>query len=306
MSQAAFQLLIGGGLAISVAILARGTKLLSTSGALAAALIGFAVFGIGGLGVEERAFETFRWADKLGIAFKNGLVFGGPLLAFFFSSSILSRIGRARKASQQTHYDKTSTRDAGQVLANGGLAGILAIVYSRNADWLPPRQDMLLYLGALAAVNADTWATEIGGLWQGRPFLVTNFRKVEPGVSGAVSLLGLAASLAGAFFVEGAGYLAWPARSELLLWKPDAAEILAIGWAGFVAAFGDSILGASIQAQYKCAACGSLTERRIHCGGPAILTRGHPWITNDVVNFLTSLMGIIFTSLLLSMFANPR
>jgi uncharacterized protein (TIGR00297 family) len=276
------QLAMGLALAAGFAILSRLLRFLSTSGAIAAGLLGVIVFGLG------------------------GVPFAVPLLAFFVSSSLLSKLGRARKAAQQVHYDKSSTRDAWQVLANGGVAGILVIVCALNVASLPPRNCMLLYLAALAAVNADTWATELGGLWRGRPLLVTTMRRVEGGVSGAVSALGLAGAAAGAFFVVGAGWLAWPDRSPILLWPPDGAEILAVGWAGFVAAFGDSILGASIQAQYKCAACGKVTERRSHCGGPAVLTRGHPWITNDIVNLLTSLMGVLFAGLLLSAFANPK
>jgi uncharacterized protein (TIGR00297 family) len=276
------QLLLGAVLAAVIAILSRGLKLLSPSGAIAAGILGFVVFGVG------------------------GIPFGIPLIAFFFSSSIASRIGRARKATQQLHYDKTSVRDAGQVLANGGIPGLLVILYALNLSALPPRNAMFLYLAALAAVNADTWATEIGGMWPGRPYLVSNLRRVEAGTSGAVSLAGLVASLAGAFFIVGVGWLVWPGRSPILLWRPDAAEILAIGWAGFVAAFGDSILGASVQAQYRCAACGKMTESRIHCGGPAIRKRGHRRINNDVVNFLTSLMGVLFAGALLSLFANPK
>lgn len=280
--QALSQLLIGALLAAAFAIFSRGLKLLSASGAVAAGIIGFVVFGIG------------------------GIPFAAPLLAFFFSSSLVSRLGRKRKLSQYAYYDKTSVRDAGQVLANGGIPAILVILHVLNLPFLPPRNVMLLYLAGLAAVNADTWATEIGGLYRGRPFLVTNLRRVEPGISGAVSFLGLAAALAGAFFIVGVGWLAWPVRSPMLLWHPDVAESLAVGWAGFVATFGDSILGASIQAQYRCAACGQITESKFHCGGPAILKRGKKLITNDVVNFLTSLMGVLFAGGLLSSFANPK
>jgi uncharacterized protein (TIGR00297 family) len=276
------QLAIGLGLAVTIAAFSLLFRLLTTSGAFAAGLLGFVIFGGGG------------WA------------YGVPLIAFFLSSSLLSRIGKTRKAAQRVHNDKSSTRDAGQVLANGSIAGILVIIQALDVTVAPPRNVMLLYLAALAAVNADTWATEIGGLWRGRPLLVTTLRRVEPGISGAVSPVGLLAALAGAVFIVGTGWLVWPKESPLLLWRPDAAELLAIVWAAFVAAFGDSVLGASVQAQYKCAACGTLTESRFHCGGPAILSRGHRRITNDAVNFLTSLMGVIFAAILLSTFANPR
>ena len=52
--------------------------------------------------------------------------------------------------------------------------------------------------GALAAVNADTWSTELGVLSSGRPRLITSLKPVEKGTSGGVSLVGTLAALAGA------------------------------------------------------------------------------------------------------------
>jgi uncharacterized protein (TIGR00297 family) len=275
------QLLIGVAAAGGVALFAGGLRLLSLSGALAAFVVGFLIFGFG------------------------GLPFALPLLAFFFSSSLLSRVGKSRKAKANALYDKTSTRDAGQVLANGGAAALLALVAGLNPHMPTPRWLLLLFLAALAAVNADTWATEIGGLSKTRPFLITNFRRVEPGTSGAVSWLGLFAALLGAAFVVGVGQLAWPAHSTWLFWRIDPPEMLAVAWAGFVASFADSILGASVQAQYRCTKCGGITESSNHCGQSTRLIRGWKWVTNDVVNFVTSLLGILFAWLLLTYVAYP-
>lgn len=265
-------------LAGSIAIVSGLLRLLTYSGALAAFVVGFFVFGFG------------------------GLPFAASLLAFFFSSSLLSRLGHARKAKLNALYDKTARRDAGQVLANGAVAAALAFAFAFTPA---TRQCALLYLAALAAVNADTWATEVGGLARGRPWLVTTLRRVDPGTSGAVSPLGLFAALLGALFIAGVGWLAWPSNTPQLLWKPDAPEIMTIAWAGFLAAFADSILGASLQAQYRCIRCGALTERRVHCTVAARHARGWKWITNDVVNFCASLFGALFAWLLLTLFAYP-
>jgi Predicted membrane protein len=269
-------------LVTGIVLLSFALRLLSLGGAIAAAVLGFVLFGLGG------------WE------------FGVPLLAFFLSSSLLSRMGTRRKAAFRTLYDKGDVRDAGQVLANGGVAGLLAFLFGIGHPSLPPRNLVLLAISSLAAVNADTWATEAGGLSRARPFLISTLRQVTPGTSGAVSLLGLAASLAGSFFVVGCAWAAWPSRSPVLLWRPDLAEVLSMGWAGFVAAFGDSVLGAGLQAQYRCGACGSIVESRSHCGRPAVRLRGWRWVTNDVVNFATSVMGAIFAAILLTSFANPK
>jgi uncharacterized protein (TIGR00297 family) len=271
-------LLTAGLLAGGVALVAALFRLLSFSGALAAFVVGFFVFGFG------------------------GVPFAIPLLAFFFSSSLLSRVGRARKTHLDDLTDKGSTRDVGQVLANGAIPALLAFL-----SWSTPysRTCLLLYLAALAAVNADTWATEIGSLSGRRPLSLATLKLAEPGLSGAVTLLGMVAALLGAAFIVAAGRLAWPHASLRFFLPVDQPEGLSLLWAGFTAAFADSVLGASVQAQYRCPRCGAVTEKRLHCDAPGGVTRGLPFVNNDVVNFVTSGLGVLFASILLYYFANP-
>ncbi len=264
-------LLIAAGLAGGIAALAGILRLLSFSGALAAFAVGFFVFGLG------------------------GLPFAVPLLAFFLSSSLLSYIGRRRKALLGFEA-KGARRDAVQVLANGGVPALLAIGFAVSPD---TRNIALLFLASLAAVNADTWATEIGALFPGRPRLLSSFKSVPHGTSGAVSLVGTLAALAGAAFIAWSATFAWPSRSPILLWRPDSAELITVAWAGFLAAYVDSLLGATVQEQFKCGVCGKITDRRDHCGLAAVRIRGLKWFTNDAVNLVTSLSGVLFAWLLM-------
>ena len=112
-------------------------------------------------------------------------------------------------------------------------------------------------------------------------------------------MLGIVGAMLGAAVIPLSAWLAWPPNSTSLFWSIDAAEGLTVAWAGYVAAFADSVLGASLQAQYQCSRCGAVTERREHCNRPAVLTRGFRWITNDVVNFAASVLGVLFAWLLL-------
>jgi uncharacterized membrane protein len=58
--------------------------------------------------------------------------------------------------------------------------------------------------------------------------------------------------------------------------------------------FADSLLGATVQAQYYCPTCNKPTESRAHrCGATTILVRGVPWINNDVVNIAGTLVGAL-------------
>ncbi|WP_036586443.1 DUF92 domain-containing protein, partial [Paenibacillus darwinianus] len=68
--------------------------------------------------------------------------------------------------------------------------------------------------------------------------------------------------------------------------------------AGLAGAFADSVLGATVQAMYRCRVCGSETERAAHCGPPAELVRGLRMMTNDLVNLCASVFaGLLATGL---------
>jgi uncharacterized protein (TIGR00297 family) len=157
------QLVAGGLLGILVAYVAWRANSLTNNGAVAAAILGSVIFGFGGL----------SWAVLL--------------LTFFISSSLLSHAFRRRKLDLDEKFQKGGQRDWGQVVANGGLALALVLVH---VGWPSATWVWWTYAGALAAVNADTWATELGVLNRARPRLITTWRKVERGTSGAISLRG--------------------------------------------------------------------------------------------------------------------
>ncbi len=252
-----------------VALLARAFRLLTVSGALATFVVGFVAFGLGG--------------GKFTV----------PLLTFFLTASLLSRAGRRRKAAAAARASKGATRDWAQVLANGGAATAIVLIFWQFARHWPIEQTrylLMLYLAALATVNADTWATEIGALSKTAPRLLSSWKPAPAGASGAVTPLGMAAALAGSLTVTAAGWL---------VWRLSVPEFVAVCWAGFLGSFIDSILGASIQALYRHPVTGELTERTSVEGVKTAKVRGLTWINNDVVNFLASAAGIACAWLLL-------
>ncbi len=254
------QIILGVFLAIVIAVLAWRVSALSRSGALAAVLTGGLIFGLGGL----------PWAVLL--------------LTFFISSSALSRAFKARKASLSEKFSKGSQRDWGQVLANGGVGSLLAVVYvvSHQPEWL-----WLAFTGAMAAVNADTWSTELGVLSLIPPRLITNGKQVERGTSGGITLAGTLSALAGAALVGIFAALFTPSTDVL----PMLGIVIL---AGLLGSLFDSVLGATVQAIYWCPICHKETERHpLHsCGSPTSQMRGWHWFNNDVVNFACSLMGM--------------
>jgi len=251
------QLLLGLLLGAAIGALAWRMRALTPSGAWAAAVTGGLVFGLGGL----------PWAILL--------------LVFFVTSSGLSRAFAQRKRSLEQEYAKGSRRDWGQVLANGALGALLAAAqaFIPGQDW-----PWVAFAGAMAAVNADTWATELGVFNPGLPRRITTGKKVEKGVSGGVSLVGYLAALAGAGLVGIAALFFTPSGLPLLA---------AITLGGLAGSTVDSLLGATLQTIYWCPDCRKETERHPQhtCGSPTTRLRGWRWMNNDVVNFICSLAG---------------
>ena len=256
------QLLTGFTFGVIVAIIACRAGSLNRSGAIAAAINGGLIFGLGG----------FRWAILL--------------LAFFVSSSLLSKAFAGRKAAYNEKFSKGSQRDWGQVAANGGLGTLLAIVYAfyPGSEWL-----WIAFTGAMAAVTADTWATELGVFSPAPPRLITTGAVVERGASGGVSLTGSAAALVGAAFIGLCAIILDPRPAEGAAWIIATAAIVG----GIGGSFFDSLLGATLQAIYFCPNCNKETERApFHtCGALTQPLRGWRWLNNDLVNFSASLVG---------------
>lgn len=257
------QLFAGFVLAAAVAYAAYLAHSLSRSGAFAALLVGTVIFGLGG----------WRWALLL--------------LAFFISSSLLTRAFKNRKSGLSEKFSKGSQRDAGQVFGNGALATLFAGMnfFFPSAPWV-----WLAFAASLAAVNADTWSTELGVLNPTPPRLITSpGRVVEKGTSGAVSLVGTSAALAGSALI---GLLAVVFSPAPVSWSLG----LAVTVAGFLGSLFDSFLGATVQAIYYCPTCNKETERHPYhtCGTLTTRKRGWEWLDNDIVNLGCSIFAVLF------------
>ncbi len=256
------QLLLGFILALLIASLAHKARSLNKSGAVAAAFTGTIIFGIGG----------WTWAILL--------------LTFFITSSALSRAFKKRKQGLDEKFSKGHERDAGQVFGNGGIATSFAALHFFFPNELWP---WLGFAASLAAVNADTWATELGVLNPHPPRMITNLNKiVEKGTSGGISLIGTLASLAGSALI---GILA-----SLLNPITDSAPIfIIVTLGGLAGALFDSLLGGTIQAMYYCPADKKETEKHpFHtCGTQTVHLRGWKWLENDWVNFACGAFGVL-------------
>ncbi|NLJ33441.1 MAG: DUF92 domain-containing protein [Firmicutes bacterium] len=217
--------------------------------------------------------------------------FGGTLwfillMVFFISGSVLSHFKKEQKGEVAAKFAKTGKRDFGQALANGGLGSLLAVL---SHIIIPLEVAFGLFLGVMATVNADTWATEIGVLSKKNPRSLLSWHEVPPGTSGGVSLLGTGAAAIGALLVGLVAQmgLLFSGETTQFLGRPLLAALVG----GVVGCFCDSLLGATCQVIFQCPICGVETENRRHCGRETLYLRGFRWLDNDIVNLFASAMG---------------
>ena len=255
--------------AACVAFLACRVRALSLDGAFAAAAVGTA--NVAGSG---------WWC-------------GAALVLYFVTATALSKLRASRSSEIRQH--RGNRRDAVQVLANGGVPTLLALIaWSTDSPvWT------IGVFCAIAAATADTWATEIGRLTQATPRSITSWKQVAVGTSGAISIPGSAASLLGslliAMFASIGIAFGWVGGNS------SSVEILAIVFiAGFAGSLLDSFLGGTIQESYRCETCQESTEMRIHnCGSACRRTGGIAGINNDVVNLLSTAVPAMIAAMLL-------
>jgi uncharacterized protein (TIGR00297 family) len=242
---------------------------LSGSGVIGAMAIGTLTFGLGG----------WQW--------------GVLLVIFFASSSMLSHYKEREKRLAAEKFDKGHRRDIGQVVANGGLGACIATLSAFVPESVVPSSAwFFLFLGVMATVTADTWATELGTLSKHPPRLITTGGVVDVGTSGGISPLGTTVSFLGGLLIGLTGGLIMD--YGILI----TAMAGAIG--GLIGSLVDSLLGATVQRIYYSDVRQKETEKRYENDGtPNRTLRGWGWMSNDMVNLLASIAGGITAVLLL-------
>ena len=103
--------------------------------------------------------------------------------------------GSKRKVLLGIAEERGGRRGPGNAIANTGVAAIAAVRRARR----DVRRDAarLAFAAALAAGGSDTIASEIGKAWGRRTWSITSLARVPPGTSGAMSLEGTVAGVAG-------------------------------------------------------------------------------------------------------------
>ncbi|WP_456421704.1 DUF92 domain-containing protein [Thermococcus sp.] len=196
-----------------VAVLGLGSyrfKALDGKGALSASLLGFAVIELGGI-------YPFL-----------------ALLTFVVLGVLATKYRYEEKRKKGVAQSNGGVRSWGNVLGNG-LAVVLFLILEKlsmmDTFWAAT-------FSAIATVNGDTLASELGKIFGKRPRLITNLRPVKPGTNGAISLAGELFALLGIFMI---------ALFALPLTVHKAQMLLAIVIGGFIGVNLDSIIGATLE-----------------------------------------------------------
>jgi uncharacterized protein (TIGR00297 family) len=130
---------------------------------------------------------------------------------------------------------------------------------------------VLAFVASLATKLADTFASEIGKAYGKTTFLITTFARVSPGTEGAISLEGTLAAVVGGFLLSLLAYA--PFLQIKMIGSLTGVAISTT--AAFLATMAESYIGAILQ-----------TDGDDGDGAPKFA-----WATNEVVNFINTLIG---------------
>ncbi len=160
---------------VAGAILSVIAKKLTFSGAIAGAGVGLLVFAGGGY---------------------TGFIM---LVAFFLLGTLATSWKKQEKHRFKAKSDRSVKRNAGQVLANGGVPAILGLLVL----WMPSHSGLsrLMMAAALSSAMADTLSSELGMVYGRWFFNILTFKKESKGLDGAISISGTLIGIAGSVVI---------------------------------------------------------------------------------------------------------
>jgi len=216
------------------------------------------------------SFAMSLGAMKSGVADESGLLsatlIGTLVIVFTDVEFFLVLLTFYTIGSASTRYRFSLKLQKGIAEPAGGARGyanvfsnsLAALFFAINFGFYGLEVFGVAFVASIAAALGDTMASEIGKTSE-KVYLITSFKRVQPGVSGGISLKGEFAALLGSLIVVAIATL-------MGIVTPENAGIAVL--AGFVGVHVDSLLGATLE------------EKRL--------------LTNAGVNFLSTLSAGLF------------
>lgn len=198
------------------------------------------------------------------LIFSGSGYIGVSMLAAFFAIGTAATIWeRKEKALIKVQHDQSIRRDAGQVFANGGMAGLAGAL----SYFLPKEASLfnLMIAASLSSAMADTLSSELGMVYGRRFYNIVSWKNDARGLDGVVSLEGTLIGILGSAIIA----LIYALR---LRWDSSFWIIILAGTIGNLS---DSVLGA-------------LFERK-------------NLLTNNGVNFLNTFIAALLAALTYSL-----
>ena len=156
--------------------------------------------------------------------------------AFFILGTVATSWKKQEKLKFKAAEDRSSQRTMGQVLANGGVAGIMGLLILL----LPMKAELLklMMAASLASATADTLSSELGMIYGRRFFNMITLKKEEKGLDGVISLEGTMIGVMGSSMI---------AVVYCLGFGWSVTIFLLIVLAGTIGNLADSVLGALLE-----------------------------------------------------------
>ena len=247
-------------------------------------------------------FDTINWSNPWAIAFTintillaiafvspkklltpignvNGAILGvlvwGTLgwrgylivILYFVIGSGLTFVRMEQKEAEGIAEERSGMRGAGNVWSSALTATICAIA----TLFYPPIKQLFVlgYVASFCTKLAGTTASEVGKAYGKTTYLITTLKPVPRGTEGAVSLEGTIAGVLASVILA------------VIAWIIGLISPVGIVWcviAAFIATTIESLIGATLESRFD-------------------------WLTNDLVNFINTVIGAIAAIILSSVFS---
>ncbi len=187
--------------------------------------------------LKKLSFYGALTAAVTGILVFEGAGFTGiaMLIVFFVTGTAATSFRRSEKKQINIRLEQKRGRTAGQVLANGGIAGLMGLL--AIIDTAHTSLYLIMLAASLASASSDTLSSELGTLYGKNFYNILSFRRDLRGQDGVISLEGTLIGIAGSALIGFTYY--W-----FLGWSLSILSIVLAGIAGNLA---DSVLGASLE-----------------------------------------------------------